>query len=892
MTDHLGEANSWSVTRRDMLRAGVAASALSGPALGALAGSTGRDVPDFQATFADGTLQVMAVGAQAFRVRFVSGAVADGHVPPSQMLVRQKGRYHLVRRDMAGATRLELPAIHCEIPHDGSALRFLTPDGRLLLSEQAGTRHMAAHAVRGMPCQRVEQGFISPPEERLYGTGCFQDGHLNLRGLPRRLTQVNTQISLPFLLSSQGYGLLWHNDGMSELNPPDQTIPLQQKAQSGTSQLADVTTTQGNARVELREAVYTGRFSVAAAGRYAFLFDSGGKMTSRYHVEIDGRVLVDHANLWLPPTTSFIAELEPGEHDVRILAGAKDAPILRYGLAAPTTVWRSPVAQAIDYVVIAGPSARQIMEGYRALTGAAPMMPVWTFGYIHCRERFHSSQEILDTAREFRRRRLPVDVMVQDWQYWGAHGWNAMRFDEKNYPDPAGLCHELHGMDLRFMLSVWSKISRDTELGKQFAARGFFISGTDWIDFFNPLAAAFYAESQNRHLGALGIDAWWQDATEPENDDLLGRDTAAGPGERVRLAYPLQVSRTVYEGQRAAFPDRRVMILTRSAFPGQHRYGAATWSGDIGNDWETLRRQVPAGLNMAAAGYPYWTVDAGGFFRPGDGQYTDPAYHARFIRWFQYATFLPLQRVHGYMTNTEFWRYGEQVEAVARIYLDLRYRLLPYIYALAAQASHSGMPLLRPLVFDFPEDGQALDQTGSYMFGDALHVAPVLAPDVTEWPVYLPVWEGGWYDVWTGEHRAGGMTHRVPAPIEHIPLHARAGSILPLGPVVQSTAGALARDLDLLVFPGRDGVARLYEDDGLTYAYEQGGKAEVDLRWDESRHVLTIGARRGHFAGMRPQRQIRIKLVGAEAPPLDGNWSRVISYSGQPVSIALAHSSR
>jgi alpha-D-xyloside xylohydrolase len=227
-----------------------------------------------------------------------------------------------------------------------------------------------------------------------------------------------------------------------------------------------------------------------------------------------------------------------------------------------------------------------------------------------------------------------------------------------------------------------------------------------------------------------------------ENDDLLGRDTAAGPGERVRLAYPLQVSRTVYEGQRAAFPDRRVMILTRSAFPGQHRYGAATWSGDIGNDWETLRRQVPAGLNMAAAGYPYWTVDAGGFFRPGDGQYTDPAYHARFIRWFQYATFLPLQRVHGYMTNTEFWRYGEQVEAVARMYLDLRYRLLPYIYALAAQASQSGMPLLRPLVFDFPEDGQALDQTGSYMFGDALHVAPVLAPDVTEWPVYLPVCEG------------------------------------------------------------------------------------------------------------------------------------------------------
>ena len=296
---------------------------------------------------------------------------------------------------------------------------------------------------------------------------------------------------------------------------------------------------------------------------------------------------------------------------------------------------------------------------------------------------------------------------------------------------------------------------------------------------------------------------------------MLGRMTAAGQGERVRLIYPLQVSRAVYESRRAAAPDDRVMILTRCAFLGQQRYGAVTWSGDIGHDWETLKRQIPAGLNMAAAGYPYWTVDAGGFFRPGDGQYTDPAYHERFLRWFQYATFLPMQRVHGYETNTEFWRYGERVETISRQYLELRYRLLPYIYSMAAETSRSGVPMMRPLVFDFAHDGRALDEAHSYMFGRSIHVAPVIEGGATEWPVYLPESEGGWFDLWTGEHRTGGATHQVAAPLERIPLHGRAGTLLPLGPVLQSTAEATNETVDLYVFPGRDAAFELYEDDGL-----------------------------------------------------------------------------
>lgn len=876
-----------SLSRRKLLSAGVAGATLAAPGMPLLANPARGRAADLLLPMADGLLQIAALSDRAFRIRFVPGQAAPA-MPVSDILAPLHDRSSPARRkDSNGAIRLELPHIRCEVRPDSAALRFFDRNGALLLAERPGGRRLAPAMLGTERVFSVEQAFESPADEHLYGTGCFQDGHLNLRGLPRRLTQVNTQISLPFLLSSKGYGLLWHQQGMSEINPPDRPIALVRQQQDGAAQLADVTTTQGNARVARREAVFEGRFVTDHEGPHAFLLDIGQKMASRHHVEIDGRVLTDHTNLWLPPTAGFIAHLGAGEHRVRVIADDKDTPSLAFAPMDESTRWRSPVAETIDYVVIAGPSAAEVMAGYRALIGITPMMPLWALGYIHCRERFHSSDEIIETAREFRRRRLPVDMMVQDWQYWGQYGWNAMRFDESRYPDPAGLCRTLHDMDMRFMLSVWAKVSRDTDLGRQFAQRDFYIRYTDWVDFFNPQAASFYAYNQNRRLASLGIDAWWQDATEPENDDLVGRHTAAGPGEKVRLSYPLQVSRAVYEGQRRAAPDKRVMILTRSAFPGQQRYAAATWSGDIGHDWETLKRQIPAGLNMAAAGYPYWTVDAGGFFRPGKEQYTDPAYHERFLRWFQYATFLPLQRVHGYMTDTEFWRYGDQVENVARRYLELRYRMLPYIYALAAQAHQVGMPVLRPLVFDFPHDPQALGQSHSYMFGPALHVAPVLAPDAASWPVYLPASTGGWYDFWTGSRRAGGQVHQVDCPIERIPLHVRAGSILPLGPIVESSAHALGKDLDIVVFPGRDGAMMLYEDDALSYAYEHGESASTTLIWQDAKRVLKIGPRVGRFSGMANQRRLRIRLAGDGTCAMEAPMFHDILYTGQAIDVEL-----
>lgn len=846
--------------------------------------SASSRAPDHVQEFPGGTLQIFAFGSCAFRVRFQPRpAIA---IPADPILSSEPAAVLIERTQAGGTVTLRLASISCEIDPDGR-VRFYDRDGRLLLSETDDGRRLTQSRLGNDLVYAVEQSFESPTEERLFGTGCFQDGALDVRGLPRRLTQVNSQISLPFVLSSRGYGLLWHNRGMSEFNPPGNFARLEQQS-TGGAQVDNVTTTSGNAEVVRRLATFTGRIDVATAGRHAFMLDIGRKMGSRYRVDIDGKTCVDFTNLWLPPTMSFFADLSAGEHQVVVEANDTDEPGLHYGPVSDTTVWRSPVADAIDYVVMAGPDADSVMATYRELLGASPMLPIWAYGYVHCRERFHSSDEIIETLDDFRRRRLPVDVMVQDWQYWGKHGWNAMRFDEDHYPDPALLVRELHRRNARLMLSVWSRVGRETELGKEVARRNFYIPDTDWIDFFNPEAVRFYCEMQNDRLGKYGIDAWWQDATEPENDDLAGRVTAAGPGDYVRLTYPLQVSRSVYESRRAVEPDLRPAILTRCAFLGQQKYGAVTWSGDVGNDWETLRRQIPAGLNMAAAGYPYWTVDAGGFFRPGPGQYDDPAYRERFLRWFQYATFLPMLRVHGYQTDTEFWRYGEQVETVSRQYLELRYRLLPYLYSMARDTSRTGVPFTRPFVFDFADDNRALDERHSYMFGRALHVAPVTEPNVGSWPVYLPRSAGGWFDVWTGEHREGGQTHDVAAPVEQIPLHARAGSILPLGPVLQSTAEATNETIDIYVFPGRDAFFDIYEDQGLDNTYEKGAYAITPMRWSESSGQLEFGERRGAFKEMPSIKRFVVHKVGPGVTPMRMSEGRVVEYSGSTVAVGLA----
>ena len=528
--------------------------------------------------FGNGRLTVTIVARNAVRIQYAEGEVKDDL--PDWIYVKHD---EVKSRDI----KVDVDAKH----------QVLTVKDRKGRTVFKATRHQ-------MKDGEATLAFDSPQDEFLFGLGQFQDGYSNVRGLSRRLTQVNTQISLPMLLSSKGYGILWNNYGLVDFNPADSSVTMTRRSGEGASEVVNVTTTEGGRQEVRQRNLYDATVDIAEEGDYALLLDVGQKMARRHNLVIDGQTVIDMQNTWLPPTTSAIVHLTAGRHAVTAELSRGDAPVLYYNKVENQTVFRSPVATQVDYTVFVG-SADEVIAGYRELTGPAPLMPRWALGYIHCRERFHSSQEILETANRFKKERMPVDVLVQDWQYWGKYGWNSMRFDEEHYPDPKALTDSLHRMGIRLMVSVWSKIDKNSDVGREMSGKNYYIPGTDWIDFFNADAAAAYWRNFNQRLVPLGIDAWWQDATEPENDDLVGRRVNNGKwaGEQVRNVYPLLVNKTVYEGLVEA--GRDPMILTRCGFPGIQRYGSALWSGDVGNDWETFRRQIVAGLGVQAAGVPW-----------------------------------------------------------------------------------------------------------------------------------------------------------------------------------------------------------------------------------------------------------------------------------------------
>ena len=695
--------------------------------------------------FGKGQVKVTTVAKNAVRIQYFEGTLVD--TLPDWLYVKHN--------------EVESNAISVNVDARQQRLTVKNKQGRVVFT---ALRHQ-------LQAGEAKLAFVSPEDEFLYGLGQFQDGYSNVRGLSRRLTQVNTQISIPMLLSNKGYGILWNNYGLTEFNPCDLSVALERREGQGASEVVNVTTTEGNRREVRQRNLYEATINVSEAGDYALLLDVGQKMARRHNLLIDGKTVIEIQNTWLPPTASAIVHLTAGKHQLTAELSRGDKPVVYYKKVNNETVFRSPIANAVDYTVFVG-TPDEVIASYRYLTGECPPMPTWALGYIHCRERFHSSDEILQTAKRFRKEEMPISVIVQDWQYWGKYGWNSMQFDEQYYPDPKALTDSLHQMDIRLMVSVWSKIDKNSEVGRQMVAGNYYIPGTDWIDFFNPEAAAAYWKHFNQRLVPLGIHAWWQDATEPENDDLVGRRVNNGrwAGELVRNVYPLLVNKTVYEGLMKA--GKEPMILTRCGFPGIQRYGSALWSGDVGNDWEAFRRQITAGLGMQAAGIPWWTYDAGGFFRPGD-QYNNQDYIERMLRWIQTSVYLPLMRVHGYMSNTEPWNYGEEAQRLFKVSLQERETLQPYIKACAERVSKEGYTLMRPLVFDFADDPQALRQKYEYMFGPSLLVSPITEPGVTEWKTYLPKSEGGWEEIHTAEHFEGGQTVTTKVHKEFIPVFAR-----------------------------------------------------------------------------------------------------------------------
>ena len=832
-----------------------------------------QDNKQYQVPFDKGTLVLVPLQDNAVRIQYVEGTT--NQLPEWVYVASHNTEIRSSWKCKDNEVLLRLKRMSISVNRLSQEVTIKDKQGKIVVLAKA---HQLKDAMVQQESTREATLVLNSPEdEYLFGLGQFQDGYLNVRGLTRRLTQVNTQIAIPFLLSNKGYGLLWNNYGLTDFNPADKKVPLHREEGTGEQVTVNVTSTEGGKKEVRSSNVFKGKIQIPADGKYSLLLDVGQKMARRHHLNINGQNVIDVRNIWLPPTTSLIVDLKAGTHELSAELERGDQPVVYYKKVTDETVFHSPVAECVDYTLFVG-NADEVISSYRNVTGQVPMLPDWALGYIHCRERFHSQDELLETARRFRAEQIPLDLIVQDWQYWGKYGWNAMQFDEQYYPEPAKMVKDLHDMDMKLMLSVWSKIDPSSTIGKQAQEKKYYIPGTTWIDFFDDEASAFYWKNfSDRLLKPYRIDAWWQDATEPENDDLEGRRIMKGtqPGERFRNVYPLKVSEKVYEGLREDDPERRNMIFTRSAFSGIQRYGSVMWSGDVGNDWKTLRYQISSGLNFVATGIPWWTYDAGGFFRPGD-QHTNADYIERMIRWIQAGTFLPLMRVHGYMSDTEPWRYGIDAQRIITDYIRLRYRLLPYIYSETAKVSMEGSTLMRPLVFDFPTDVTALEQLNEYMFGSSLLVNPVTNKGVDSWKTYLPEYAPGWYDFWTGEKYTGKQWMDVPVDIEKTPVFVKAGTILPMGEVKQYVAEKKDAPITFTVYPGADASFRLYEDEGNNYNYESGAYSIIDFNWDDNKKRLTIGNREGAFDGMVNERQFVIKL---------GDKEKSVVYNGKKTSI-------
>ena len=445
----------------------------------------------------------------------------------------------------------------------------------------------------------------------------------------------------------------------------------------------------------------------------------------------------------------------------------------------------SEVADTIDYFFFYGPEMDKLVGDYRELTGEAPLFGKWAYGFWQCKNRYRSQEEILAVAHKYRELKIPVDNIVQDWFWWNRKGEHVFN---RNYPDPKAMIEDLHQSHFHFMISVWPFFEPGSAEYAYMDKQGWFIAKTKYAkppyhadamavyDAFNPQARKYYWQLMDKALFRIGVDAWWLDTTEPETEGqedniLVHNQVAIGSGARYANLFPLMTTTAVYDGQREASQDKRVFILSRSAFAGAQRNAVAVWSGDINSDWFSFRRQIPAGLNLALSGIPYWTTDIGGFVS-GDPQ--DAAYRELFIRWFQYGAFCPIFRVHGTRSTNqnELWSYGDEAQRILTRFDILRYRLLPYIYSVAWQVTHDAYTPMRPLAMDFRDDPRALNIGDQYMYGPAFLVSPVTEPAAVTRRLYLP--KGRWYDFWTGQTSRGRQRYRCGGSAgSHAPLRAR-----------------------------------------------------------------------------------------------------------------------
>ncbi|WP_257667239.1 TIM-barrel domain-containing protein [Parapedobacter tibetensis] len=851
---------------------------------------------------------------------------------------------------------LETASLVAHISLHTGVVDFHDRMGNPIVTEQKrNAQSFVADAFGGDAFYQVKQGFVITEDEGLYGLGQHQNGVMNYQGRQVTLLQYNTTIGVPFLLSTKNYGILWHNYSITKAGDIRPLLPLSSfKLHASDGEQGWLTATYRDRNnpdnvivsrpestveyayltdqhklpkaIDLSQSLvhYEGQIESPYEGLHRLHFKYSGYLK----VWINGELQQDR---WRESWNAGSFELDlTMEKDQKYPIRVEWLP--DGGEAYLSINWQRPLPEvgpqlfsfdseagdAVDYYFIAGDNMDDVIGGYRHLTGRAPIMPRWSFGFWQSRERYKTQQELLDVAAEFRKRRIPIDNMVQDWSYWREHDWGSHDFDAGRFPDPDGMINSLHRDHFRIMISVWPKINEESSVYTHFRDNGWLYMRNihdgrrDWIgkgytstfyDPFNASARQGFWDLMNEKLYKKGIDAWWMDASEPDihsNINLEERKSVMQPaiGSSVRYynAFPLENARGIYEGQRQTDPNKRVFILTRSYFAGQQRYAAAAWSGDISSRWHDMKDQISAGINFSMSGTPYWTMDAGGFLV--EKRFHNPnaddleEWRELNARWYQYGAFLPLFRAHGQFPFREPFNIapeGHPAYASMVYSINLRYRLLPYNYSLAGKTYFDNYSMIRGMAMDFAQDKEVLNINDQYLFGPYLLISPVTEKGATSRNVYLPSGQG-WYDFYSGAYIQGGQHIEAEAPYERMPLFVKAGSILPLGPAVQYTDEKKPEEITLYIYAGVDGNFTLYEDEGTNYNYEQGAFSTIALHYHHATRQLVFGERKGTFNGMLKSRTFRIGYITEDRPGgFDKEAGRMttIKYNGKEKTIQL-----
>jgi alpha-D-xyloside xylohydrolase len=843
---------------------------------------------------------------------------------------------------------------------------FVDLKNNTILAERPGSRSLEAAEVQGEKTYHLRQQWEPNADESLYGLGQNQLGLLDVKNYDIDLWQHNGTVIIPFLVSSKGYGILWDNTSFTRFGdlrdyapiPAEDLMDKDGKAGGLTmgqfnnsspttlltpSVTANITITGGGRRggggggatTATTQAStqpqggrrgrgggpqlntrWEGSVVAQSTGDYQFQTYSNGGIK----VWIDNKLVIEHwRQSWLPWYDVARVHFDAGkQYPIKVEWTIEQGNTMKLAWKPPvppseavgTSLW-SEVGGGVDYYFCYGPDLDKVVAGYRQITGTANMLPSWAYGFWQSRDHYRTQQESIDIVSEFRKRNIPLDNIVQDWQYWLGASLNTVgswSFDPARFPDPVAWSKAIHDQHAHLMISVWGWISSQSRPSTNYdqMLQGGYLLGTKggqqartFADFFNPAGGKMYWEQLKSEVYDKGIDAWWLDASEPDlastptldNMREFMNPNGMGTGAKVLNAYPILESKAVYEGQRGVSPEKRVFILTRSAFAGQQRYSGSIWSGDSTSTWPAMRKQIMAGLGYCISGMPYWSMDIGGYQPPG--RFVNPPSAADKdewdelnTRWFQFGTFVPLMRVHGQGPYREMFNFGDAAFATMFKFDKLRYALMPYIYSLAGEATQNSGTIMRPLVMDFQSDSKAREIDDQYMFGPAFLVAPVTQYKARTRSVYLPK-SAGWYDFWTGAFSESAQTIDSAAPFDSMPLYIKAGSIIPVGPDVQYTGEKPTDPITLYVYTGANADFVLYEDDGASYGYESGAFAKIPMHWDDTKHTLTIGKRGGEFPGMLKQRTFQVVFASKDKPVAYGGSPavQVVQYDGASVQV-------